>query len=299
MTLFRFCAVKRFVLSACLLAFFLAPSRADQFTFNGFSSTAGLTFVGSATTTVTSDGTVLRLTPAADGQAGAAYSTTAFTLGAGDTFSTAFQFRFTAAGGIDPADGITFVLAASPTGLGGGGGAIGYGGVPNSVAIEFDTYNNGSPDGDSSNHVGIDTGGALNDIGLTNVYGNGSCGFPFGGPPQNPNNVPGCMSNGDLWTVNVSYNGSNLSVTLQDSAESSAFTAFNSFPIDIASALGTNTAFVGFTAGTGAGNENHDIINWTFANTAQISSTPEPSSLIMLGTGLLGFAGILRRKLGV
>ncbi|MGH9639292.1 MAG: lectin-like domain-containing protein, partial [Bryobacteraceae bacterium] len=56
------------------------------------------------------------------------------TLGASDTFSTWFQFRFTDSGGIDPADGITFVLAASPTGLGGVGGAIGYQGVANSMA---------------------------------------------------------------------------------------------------------------------------------------------------------------------
>jgi Legume lectin domain/PEP-CTERM motif len=298
-TLFRLCAVRRFILPACLLAFCLAPSRADQFTYPGFSSTAGLTFVGSAGTAVTLDGTVLRLTPAQAGQAGAAYHTSPFMLGASDTFSTTFQFRFTNAGGIDPADGITFVLAASPTGLGSGGGALGYGGVPNSVAIEFDTYNNASIDNFSSNHVGIDTGGALNDMGLANVYSNGSCGFTNGFPAQNPNTVPGCMSNGNLWTVNVSYDGSKLSVSLKDSAELSPFIAFNSFPINIASALGTNNAFVGFTAGTGSGFENQDIINWTFANTAQISNTPEPSSLLLLGSGLMGLAGILWRKLGL
>jgi Bacterial lectin len=82
-----------------------------------------------------------------------------------------FQFRFTDPGGIDPADGITFVLAATSTGLGAGGGQIGYGGVPNSVAIEFDTFNTGGGDGNSSNHVGIDTNGVLTDTSLTNVYG--------------------------------------------------------------------------------------------------------------------------------
>lgn len=273
---------------------------ADDFTYNGFGSTAGLTLAGNATTAVTGDGTVLRLTSAGFGESGAAYSTTAFTLGASDTFSSQFQFRFTNPGGIDPADGITLVLAASPTGLGGSGGGLGYTGVPNSVAIEFDTYNNGFnlPTDASSNHVAIDTNGILTDLALSNVYGNGSCGFTTGLPAQNPNTVPGCMSNGDLWTATVTYNGTNLSVTLLDPAEGSTFNAITNYPIDIASLLGTNNAFVGFTAGTGGGFENHDIVNWQFANTATLP-TPEPNSLLLVGTGLLALMAITWRRKGL
>ncbi len=108
-----------------------------------FSSTAGITLVNNAATANTADGKVLRVVPAASSQSGAAYSTTPVKLGGGDTFSTVFQFRFTNAGGIDPADGITFVLAAAPGSLGSLGGGLGYQGVGNSVAVEFDTYNNG------------------------------------------------------------------------------------------------------------------------------------------------------------
>jgi uncharacterized protein (TIGR03437 family) len=74
---------------------------------------------------------------------------------------------------------------------------------------------------------------------------------------------------GDLWTANISYNGSNLTVIVTDPAEASSFTAINNYPINLASLLGQNTAYVGFTAGTGGGWENHDIVNWTFANTVQ------------------------------
>ena len=276
---------------------------AAQFTYNGFSNTTGLTFVGDANTAVTSDGTVLRVTPAIGGQSGAVYSTSAFTLGANDTFSTQFQFRFTNPGAWDPADGITFVLAASPTGLGSGGVGMGYSGVPNSVAIEFDTYNNagfglGDNDGNSSNHVSIDTDGNLTNTALANVYGNGSCGFANGNPPQNPQTADGCMSNGHLWTANMSYNGTDLTVALRDPSMASEFVAINSYAIDIASYLGTNSAYVGFTAGTGAGWENHDIVNWTFANTAQIpqSSVPEPGSISLLSAGVLMLAVAAARR---
>ena len=270
---------------------------ATLFTYNGFSSTSGLTLVGSAATATTSDGTVLRLTPALNGQAGAAYSTSPVTLGSNATFSTLFHFRFTDPGGIDPADGITFVLAKSTSGLGSAGGGIGYAGVPNSVAIEFDTYNNGPGDGNSSNHVSIDTGGSLTNTDLSNVYGNPSCGFSNGSPAQNPNTANGCMSNGHLWTGLISYDGANLTVSVQDPAESSNFIAINSFAINIASILGTNTAFVGFTSATGAGHENHDITDWTFANTAaQISTVPEPATPFLFGSGFLVVAWLARKR---
>ena len=260
-----------------MLLFFAAQAKAGiLITYNGFGSTTGLTMVGNAATAVTSDGTVLRVTPATGSQSGAVYSTTPVPLGSNATFSTQFQFRFTNPGGWDPADGITFLLATNTTGLGGQGVGIGYQGVGgNSVAIEFDTYDNGSFDGNSSNHVAINTNGALTDTDLTNVYGNASCGFPIGGTPdQNSYLAPGCMSNGDLWTVNISYDGAHLTVTLTDPAEGTTFTAINNYAINLASILGQNTAFVGFSSGTGAGWENHDIVNWTFANTSQISGTP-------------------------
>ena len=152
---------------------------ATAFFYNGFSDTTGLSFVGSTATANTGDGTVLRLTPADFSQAGAAYSTSAVTLGPSDTFSTQFQFRFTNPGGTvnSPADGITFVIAASPSGLGVGGGSMGYGTVPNSVAIEFNTFDNGPGDGDSSNHVAVDTNGIISDLALSNLYNIQTCDF--------------------------------------------------------------------------------------------------------------------------
>jgi hypothetical protein len=94
-----------------------------------------------------------------------------------------FQFQITQPGGIDPADGIVFVLAASSTGLGSTGGDIGYGGVGHSIGIEFDTYNNGGADGNSSNHIAVNengniiNGSSMSDQNLTNAYGVSTCDF--------------------------------------------------------------------------------------------------------------------------
>lgn len=283
-----------------------APARATSFYYPDFSSTSGLTTQGSATTTTTSDGAVLRIIPSAGSQGGAAYSTSPVTLGTDATFSTQFQFRFTEPGGVDPADGITFVLAASPSGLGTVGYGMGYEGVPNSVAIEFDTYNNGNAaslgyfpaEPDSSNHVAVDLGGVLTNSFATNVYGNGSCGFAGGTPAQGPNAVPGCMSNGDLWTATINYDGSKLSVSLQDPTEGTIFHALSGQPLDIASYLGTNTAYVGFTGSSGAGYENEDITSWRFADTSTLPSgaVPEPASWAMMLSGFGAIGCAVRRR---
>ena len=251
--------------------------------FTGACGSLTLTCVGDTT----SPGTVLRVTPAATGKHGAAYSTTAVTLGAGNIFSTTFQFQFTNTGGIAPADGITFVLAANPTGLGGGGGGIGYVGVLNSVAIEFDTFNNGEVGG--SNHVAVDTNGVLSNTGVSPYGANGACATVG-------NTTLGCMSNGHVWTVNIGYDGALLDVTVQDAGNAGQH-IINAFPIDIGATLGTSNAFVGFTSGTGAGFANHDILNWRFADTTELANVPGPDSLALLalGLGLAGF-GLGRRK---
>lgn len=267
------------------------PAHATLVSYNGFANAANLSTAGSAAATKTADGTVMRLTSATGYQGGAAYSTTPITLGSNATFSTSFDFRFTNPGGIAPADGIAFILSNSATGLGSNGYALGLPSASQarSVAIEFDTYNNGAIDGNSSNHVGIDLNGNAASVYTNSVYGNANCASLY--------KVAGCMANGDLWNVNISYDGSKLTTILTDPAKAASYVAINSYAIDIASILGTNQAYVGFTASTGGGYENQDIVNWQFANTTQLASTvAEPSSLALLGLGAIGLGIAARRK---
>jgi len=259
---------------------------------------------GNASLTTTADGRILRATPALFGQSGSAFGTSQIALGAGDTFSTFFQFRFTQPGGIDPADGITFTLQTVSNAAGGAGGGMGYAGLSPSVALEFDTFNNGGADGNSSNHVAVNVDGHIidgtpqSDQHLTFVNGNQVC--DFGSATSHAR--PGCMSNGDLWSAWIDYDGSHLSVALADGGASGTLTRpatniLDNIPIDIASILGQGSAFVGFTAGTGAGTENHDIRDWIFDNTyAPINpgSVPEPGTLELICGALA--ASLLRSR---
>jgi hypothetical protein len=262
-----------------------ANAQAGVVTYNDFSDITGLTRVGAAAQENTADGTVMRLTPNVTGKNGAMYSSNSFTLGQNATFSTTFKFRMSHTG--FPADGLAFVLAASPNGLGGAGAGMGYQGVPNSVIVEFDTYNNGWWDGYSNNQVGLNTNGDIVTASPSYVYGQQTCVASA--------KAAGCLSNGNIWTATIGYDGTKMSVVLRDEAMNVDFVALQDHVIDISSILGTNQAYAGFTAATGAWSEAHDILSWTLADTAVIpTDLPEPGSVWMLGLGMLGLGAGMR-----
>lgn len=281
----------KIALGATALLTASASSQAATILYNDFSSTAGLQVNGSAAsinpagsgTTDVNGRKVLRLTNTTS-QGGSAFSTNTVALNNDASFSTAFVFNISNPVGISDgdgqgADGIVFVVQTQANNVGGIGGGIGYAGINNSVGIEFDTWNNGSIDGNNGNHVGVNLNGSLSSS-------------PIG-------NVATRMNNGNDWYGWVDYNGLTdlLEVRIaQNNIRPGA--AFLSHTVDLAATLGSPNAFVGFTSGTGSAGGSHDIVSWQFNsdfNPISQIGVPAPGALALIGFGLIGL-GAVRRK---
>lgn len=271
---------------ACFAATCALPAFA-QINHPDFSSSAGLQLNGNAT--VTSN--VLRLTSAAYNQAGSAFSTSAIPLASNASFSTFFQFRITNSGGIidtdgTGADGIVFVVQTVANNVGGLGGGIGYLGIPSSVGIEYDTWNNGTGYGDpDGNHVNVDFGGSFSST-------------------ASAVSIPTRMNDGGVWSSWIDYNGATgqLEVRLVENSSVRPSGALISQTVDLPTVLGSTNAFVGFTSGTGAAYGDHDILSWEFRNSFDpisgpgLSPVPEPATYGALGAALLGAVVFWRRR---
>jgi hypothetical protein len=264
-------------LAACAAA---SVGEATVVTFPDFSSTAGLTLNGTTAAVTTSDGHVLRLTSAGPSQSGSAFSST--TINAA-SFSTAFSFRITDPGGSccdlsneTGADGLTFVVQSVANNIGGGGGGIGYQGIGQSAAVEFDTWHN--PFDPDSNHVGVDTNGNVTSLATQHV---------------SPN-----FDDGNIWFAWIDYDGGLLSIRANQTGVRPA-SALLSQSLDIPALLGGNTAYVGFTSGTGADWGNHDILSWEYRDSFEpIGGVPEPGTLGLLGAGIGALVARRRRLAG-
>jgi len=264
-------------------AFVLASlSASGDFTYNDFSSTAGLQLNGDAAQV----GNVLRVVHDATGLGGSAFTTAAVPLGGLNSFSTYFQFRITNNGGIidedgSGADGLVFVVQTQSNNVGGVGGGIGYAGVAPSVGIEFDTYNNGNNGvvGDpNGNHVGIDL--------------NGDVATPLVDTAVEPTR----FNDGNVWNAWVDYDGNlnNLEVRWSQSLVRPILPQLSK-NVNLTAVLGQNTAFLGFTAGTGSAFGNHDILQWQYVDEFAPIIVPEPSSALF-AMGILGTILQYRRR---
>lgn len=269
---------------ACTLAALAAlagagPVGAQTISFPDFSSTAGLQLNGDAAAV----GNRLVLTPATFNQGGSAFSTTTVTLNANASFSTFFAFEILGRGGLgNGADGLTFTVQPNANNVGGIGGGLGYVGIGNSVAVEFDTFDNSEFGG--SNHVGVDLNGSVNSVVSTPEIG-----------PDFDDAAP--------WYAWVDYDGAtdNLEVRWAQTAVRPVG-AMLAHTVDLTTVLGTPNVFVGFTAGTGAGFGEHAILSWSFVNdfvpggAPPPSVVPEPGTWALLATGLVGVLAAARRR---
>jgi hypothetical protein len=234
-------------------------------------------------TAVSGTGTVLRLTPNSTFTAGSAWFNTQQPVGTG-TFSTTFTFQLSGANtGYGPADGIAFVIQNSPppgtNALGPDGCGIGFGddssgcapptgGIPNSLTVELNTFFN----------QGIDPNN--NDITIQNCSGT----LPNSVDPSCTvavnSNLPSTMADGNIHSVTISYSGPAtklLDVILDNVDLFPGGVVFDLTTIG----LNSGSAWVGFTAATGGGDDNQDILSWTFTPQAQtaVVTTTTPAIL--------------------
>jgi hypothetical protein len=185
------------------------------------------------------------------GQAGSAFTVQRVGIRG---FTTSFQVRLHEGTQPNPADGFTFLIQTnSPTALGFAGGSLGYQGIPNSVAIKFDVFNN---EGETDNSTGL--------------FFNG--GFP--GLPHNPGevNIPLNPANVNLRsqstkTITLTYNGTTLTETIHDPTPGQTNNGdfSTTYTVDIAGKVGADTAFAGFSGGTGGLFSLQDILNWQYS----------------------------------
>jgi len=250
-------------------------------------------------------------------------------------FNLWFQFRITPASPTPTADGLAFVIqnalgggtdlkakcdatGQGPTALGGDGGCMGYGGIPNSVALEFDTYDNSwdpidIPGSADDNHIALQSCG-LNDgapqpnspahtgsLGNCLISLSGQNGALISTLISNPQTsaaspaspVPVTLADGNAHQVVVVYNGpldtpaNTISVYLDPQFNQGTLTPVTGStpiftgPFDITQYMNlTNgNAYIGFTSGTGSAFETHELMGWTFTPHSTVSQTqPLPAN---------------------
>jgi hypothetical protein len=157
-------------------------------------------------------------------------------------FTTDFTFQITPATA-KASDGMTFTI--QNTGLtahGGIGGALGYQGIKQSVAVKFDTFSNA---GEGVNSTGFYTNGAAPTVPALDLTSSGVN-----------------LHSGHIMHAHLTYDGTTLTLNLTDTVTNATFTA--SQAINIPGTVGANTALVGFTAGTGGTVSVQDVLSWTY-----------------------------------
>lgn len=200
----------------------------------GFTST-GLSLNGNAAL----NGTKIRLTNGQPGEYASAWFSTPVNI---TSFDTQFSIQPTQA----TADGMTFAIqSAGSTAIGPGGAGLGYGatspggsgGIPNSIAIKFDLYNNF---GEGFDSTGLYVNGASPTIPAINLASSGVN-----------------LHSGNSFRVHVTYNGTTLVMRITDKVTQATF--LTSWRINIPATLGGNTGYVGFTGGTGGAASIQDV----------------------------------------
>lgn len=231
-------------------------------------STATMVGIGSVAAIGT---TGFRLTFSAPYQRGAVWLLNKQFLAGG--FQSTFQFRISSVGGIIQStpfglqrggDGFAFVIQnfGIPV-VGPFAGFLGYHGIPNSLAVEFDTWWNSEPGffDPNGNHISVHTRGTgPNSVSETASLGQATA-IPF-------------LKDGAIHVGRIDYTPGTLWVFVDD-LTNPALTV-SGLDLSRLLSLDNGSAWVGFTSGTGSAFEAHDILSWQFGQTSLPASPGAP-----------------------
>ena len=225
----------------------LATQTAGATRISGFGN-----FVETTNTGVNSNGgagtyssTALTLTTGINSQANAAFTSAAQTINPAGFVA---NFTYNTTGG---ADGVAFVIQNDPRGnaaVGGAGGGLGYGSNNNGIAI--------------SNSLALE-------INIYNGYGIGTSVQTNGNIPATYPPATGItLADGTNKVVTVVYSAATQTVTETITGNGTYTNTF--FGINLASLLGGNSGYVGFTGATGGVSSTQTISNFTFSDLANV-----------------------------
>jgi hypothetical protein len=198
----------------------------------------------------------LRLTADQDNQTGAAWLSSKQSVQ--DGFEATFQWQISRNVQAEGADGFAFVIQnASDLALGNGGAGIGYSGIANSLAVEFDTLQNppeefGGELGDpNDNHISVQSLGTLPNSANPAISLGSTAIIPL-------------LADGNAHNTKVVYVPGTLTIFLDDLTK-----PVLTVPVDLETTLGLDNGetWVGFTAATGGRSQAHDILSFSFAGT--------------------------------
>ena len=241
---------------------------------------------------------VLQLTdntkPDASYQIGSAYSTSPVGI---ESFHATFSFQFSGtAPGRGSADGIVFVIKNpdSPT-SGGDGGGLGYGtittdsgsysGIPKSVGIEFDNWNNSEVNDPSGNHIGIDINGSVVSVATLDISPdfNGRGRWNAWGDVNGRGrwNAWGDVNGRRSWNAWIDYDGSVLSVSVSQTDVQPESPMLSYTIGNIQSLIDSPDATIGFTGATGWATQTQQVSSLYYSD----PPLPEPGAVALLGVG--------------
>lgn len=185
----------------------------------------------------------LQLTETSTGQIGDGFYSTPVTMPDDRSFNAYFAFRMSEPHCTETSqtggDGLTFTLKPDLSKQGSPGNGIGYFGIADSIAVEFDTFSNPEHNDPAKHHIGINIGGTAPSVAQVEV--------------------PYTFNDGRIHHAWIDYDGKNDVMEVRVALTNSRPLApLLSHKIDLEKQLAAGQ-HVGFTAATGSCYSNHYV----------------------------------------